>query len=890
MKPIIFNLDIQEDSYESCDLMQGYDYNIQFNITDGYTTLDLTGVSIQIQMQKADHKFIIQTEKITVVNNIINVAIDKDLTRVNGKGKLQVVLSKDNRTFGSWVVKCNIKANAINNNDGQTENKVTITEALTNKVTEANNAKVELDKSIANGDIEKMRIDIDKNSASLEDIKNFQYVSYFDFGANGNGITDDTESIYNTHIWANENNIPVRNQNGIFKLDTTKIIPVKTNCYLYGTKFIINEAKNIYFEIKSLKSKIVLDNATYSNKFIKNTNSIASLSSYSNSYLYFEDINTRVGKRYGTTQTFSLQDFVVIGDGGKIVGDIIHDILSPTLIEVYPFDDNNLEFNGATFDLICEGSPIIDYGIGGLLITRSNVTVNDVIMTPLHNSLHSSGSIYFGKCANITVTNSTFRPRVPKLSTSGSYGIGGEKVINLNFINCNGESTSIAGGTTNYWGVMGTNLIKNMTIYNCNFNRVDCHFQAYDIKINNSIIGNRGITVCGGGNLELTNSSITSLDIITLRSDYGARWDGDIIIDNIYWTPFSDNNISIINSTPNGDGTYDFGYELTIGKNISISNIKMYQLFQGTEVIPIIRTFDNDTFNGNYYFPYNLNIRNLSFINRYNLRGYVFSNNTQIYKLLSKSTHSYTSPITMTTNCNITLDNVTLYDFKQSNPLSSGLQNVGHFIIDKCVNDNIYTSNSQICPKITLRNLEGLTIKPRGLRCIINIDNCNILFIDCYGVNLHTTSNICNYTKINNSEIRPTLSEGAYSTITNRYSLFITGEINNTKLYPIFTTIYKNDLNCYKYLIDTTNRRIGKLDVFNISTSNVSLKQFDLVTLALNDTDIENVFKNNNNTRYSKLYGTTANRQHNDLVPYWYFDTTISKPVCWNGASWYIPT
>lgn len=225
MKPLIFNLDIQEDSYESCDLMQGYDYNMQFNITDGYTALDLTGVSIQMQMQKADHKFIIQTEKITVVNNIINVSIDKDLTRVSGKGKLQVVLSKDNRTFGSWVVKCHIKESAINDSDGQSENKVTITEELINKITEANNTKVELDKSIANGDTKKMREDINKNSALLEDITQFKTVEMF--GAIGDGVTDDTKAFIN--CLSQGGNIEInglksyRLRNKIFISDNTKI-------------------------------------------------------------------------------------------------------------------------------------------------------------------------------------------------------------------------------------------------------------------------------------------------------------------------------------------------------------------------------------------------------------------------------------------------------------------------------------------------------------------------------------------------------------------------------------------------------------------------------------------------------------------------------------------
>jgi len=162
MQTILIGLDTRINNYASVDLMQGYNYTLEAHITDNYKDMDLTGVTVQLQMQKPDKKFIIQTENIVIEGNKIKATLDKDFTREDGQAKLQVVLLKDNFTFGSWVVKAKIKPSAINDNDGQSDNKVTITEALVNKISEAENTKVELDKSIANGDVATIKGNVDK--------------------------------------------------------------------------------------------------------------------------------------------------------------------------------------------------------------------------------------------------------------------------------------------------------------------------------------------------------------------------------------------------------------------------------------------------------------------------------------------------------------------------------------------------------------------------------------------------------------------------------------------------------------------------------------------------------------------------------------------------------
>ncbi len=56
----------------------------------------------------------------------------------------------------------------------------------------------------------------------------------------------------------------------------------------------------------------------------------------------------------------------------------------------------------------------------------------------------------------------------------------GRRVMKYTIENVNGYSTE------NDWGVMGTNLIKDLYIDKCVLNRVDVHFQAWNVTIKNS--------------------------------------------------------------------------------------------------------------------------------------------------------------------------------------------------------------------------------------------------------------------------------------------------------------------------------------------------------------------------------------------------------------------
>lgn len=151
MKPLLINLDLKNNNYEDIELKQGCQDTLIATITDLGEVCDLTGQVISVEMLKADSTFIIQSNDITVTGNKVTIKLNKDFTRVKGKAKLQIKMTKDGIVNGSWVVIAWVRPSAINDNIGQSENIVTIKEELDKSIVQA---KVENDKTqdlITNG-------------------------------------------------------------------------------------------------------------------------------------------------------------------------------------------------------------------------------------------------------------------------------------------------------------------------------------------------------------------------------------------------------------------------------------------------------------------------------------------------------------------------------------------------------------------------------------------------------------------------------------------------------------------------------------------------------------------------------------------------------------------
>lgn len=151
MKPLLINLDLKTNNYAELELKQGCDDTVIATITDLGEVVDLAGQVVTVEMLKADKTFIIQSNNIGVLGNKITIKLNKDFTRVFGKAKLQIKLTKATEIMGSWVVDCWIREGAINQAIGESGNVVTIIETLENNINLAVEENAKTENLILNG-------------------------------------------------------------------------------------------------------------------------------------------------------------------------------------------------------------------------------------------------------------------------------------------------------------------------------------------------------------------------------------------------------------------------------------------------------------------------------------------------------------------------------------------------------------------------------------------------------------------------------------------------------------------------------------------------------------------------------------------------------------------
>lgn len=144
MLPLKLDLDCKINNHDYLTIMQGYTYKVEVNLFDNDESLDLTNATINIDFMKADKKFIIKTKDIVKSGNKVTFDTDADFTNISGKAKMQIIVKDGTHVFGSWVVDIIIKESAINDNDGQSENKLTITQDLKETIAEAERMIVEV--------------------------------------------------------------------------------------------------------------------------------------------------------------------------------------------------------------------------------------------------------------------------------------------------------------------------------------------------------------------------------------------------------------------------------------------------------------------------------------------------------------------------------------------------------------------------------------------------------------------------------------------------------------------------------------------------------------------------------------------------------------------------
>ncbi len=417
------------------------------------------------------------------------------------------------------------------------------------------------------------------------------YVTYEDFGAVGDGKTDDFDAIVKTHEFANANRKSVfANETATYYIGgADKTAYIMTDTSWSTARFIIddtaveNRSAWVFNVAPSKGAYSITDKVSPLEIDADNIGTTLA----EKSLVVLTDSNVKRYIRKGANQNSGSNqtDVILVDENGNIASEtpLIWDFDAITGATAYPVDAKTLTIKGGKFTTIANNaSSEYNYYTRGIVVRRSN-TVIDSIYHDIKNEGKTgapySAFVSLSCCADVTVKNSTFTGH-KKYSTIGSagtsvtmgtYDIGAATVVNASFINCN-QTNDITDN--DYWGIAGTNYCKNLVYDGCALSRFDAHQGVLNATVKNSVLGHHGIKLIGSGTALIENTTVLSDSFVDLRADYGSTWNGDMIIRNCKFYPTGVSS-HIINAENSED--HNFGYTCYMPQKIEIDGFYVHR-------------------------------------------------------------------------------------------------------------------------------------------------------------------------------------------------------------------------------------------------------------------------------------------------------------------------
>lgn len=446
-------------------------------------------------------------------------------------------------------------------------------------------------------------------NVSPKDVLKFKaakVVHYSDFGAKGDGKTDDIEAIVATHAFANLHRLSVKADAGasyyIGGKEHTVIIQTNTD---FGTaNFIIDDT-----DVKNRNASVFMVSSTLKPFKLDKISSLKRNQEKIDANLpgpcLITVTNTNVKQyiRFGLNQNngSSQTDIFLVDKNGNVDKNapIIWDFTQITDITALPIDENLLKITGGIFTTIANKvESKYTYYSRNIAVRRSNVVVDGLqhhIKGEGDQGAPYGGFINIGECANVTVKNTVLTGHLAyntigaagKPVTMGTYDLSVNRAINVSFVNCS-QTNDI--NDSKYWGILGSNFCKNLLYDGCILSRFDAHQGVANATIRNSTLGHMGINAIGSGRLTIENSTIRGRSLVNLRSDYGSTWQGELIIRNCVFVPAGGKSISSSLINGSNSGQHDFGYTCYLPEKITIENLRIEDLkhpdnYQGPAII-----------------------------------------------------------------------------------------------------------------------------------------------------------------------------------------------------------------------------------------------------------------------------------------------------------------
>ena len=435
-------------------------------------------------------------------------------------------------------------------------------------------------------------------------------VCYEDFGAIGDGKTDDFDAMSRAHAYANENKLDVKLTGartyyiGKTEKDNPKPpITIRTNVDFGDSTIIIDDSeiecdmpRGCVFHIDRDTEPVnyTVDNDT-PNGAIARINAEGGFKSditkldlglgY-DAMLVVANENKKMYIRYGVNANAGgrQHELVNIDKDGIIDPStaFLHDYAEITSIKVIK-EDEPITIKGGRFIQIAnrtlEGG---GYYSRNIYITRARVTFYGLVYKIEGEGEHGnpySGFLTFHECSNIVVekcilqghkTYYNIKPSGAKVGM-GTYTLSMGSSNNLLFKDCVQSNFFQDDGVTprkGIWGIQGSNKSKNITYENSILSRFDAHTGVRNANIKNSSL--QSFRIIGGGDIVIENCHVYSSLLIGLREDYGSTWHGNIIVKDV--TLHNPKPCSFLYAIWYN---HDFGYQTYMPETIIIDNFSI---------------------------------------------------------------------------------------------------------------------------------------------------------------------------------------------------------------------------------------------------------------------------------------------------------------------------
>ena len=421
-------------------------------------------------------------------------------------------------------------------------------------------------------------------------------VFYSEYGAIGDGVTDDHAAILAAHTDANEKGYEVHADEGktYYIPPHAETIPVMTSVDWTGAKFIIDDREINYnghpaqhtclFTVLPSLERFELDikELHIGDENIGVVPGVRCLV-----HLECSTIKHYIRSGGNANSGHNQTEILIVNADGSIdpTTPVIWDYPTVTKCFAIPTNEEPVTIKGGDIhtlanEINCDRWLSTERNIS---VRRSNTTIEGVkhSLTQVKPYRSAYGGIFnTSYCDNVLIKDCVIqchenmyfeKPRADGSMQKiliGSYELTADHCNNIVYDGVYQTNLFDECGKLISAGLMGTNYCRNMVMQNCTVARFDAHCQVHNLLIKNSVMEH--INTIGFGKVIVEDTEIWDHYIFNLRTDYGSTFCGDYELRNVKMMNTARSRLSIFWG---GWINHNYGYTVHFPQNVTIENM-----------------------------------------------------------------------------------------------------------------------------------------------------------------------------------------------------------------------------------------------------------------------------------------------------------------------------